>query len=371
MQQRKDSLYMQKCLQLAERGRGAVEPNPMVGAVVVSGGRIVGKGWHRMFGGPHAEVEALNDAGAQSAGATLYVSLEPCNHYGKTPPCTQAIIDAGIRKVVIGMPDPNPDVTGSGSQRLRDAGLTVVENVERPRCEALNEVFCVNVMEKRPFILLKIAQTLDGYIAASKGTSHWITSEESREEVHRLRSLYDAVLVGAETVRKDNPALTVRHTEGRQPLRIVLTRSWKIPPTATVFRDGGESRTIVITSRKSARAHAELIAMLRGRGIRVLEAATDTQEYASLKSAMQILFVELGVRSILVEGGAEIFSSFLRAGLADRIDLFTAPKIIGRGVAAFSSLRPLHLADAYLYRVEEVMRMGSDIYSILRRGAEG
>jgi diaminohydroxyphosphoribosylaminopyrimidine deaminase/5-amino-6-(5-phosphoribosylamino)uracil reductase len=370
MQQKKDSLYMQKCLQLAERGRGSVEPNPLVGAVVVSGGRIVGKGWHRAFGGPHAEVEALRDAGPDAADATLYVSLEPCNHYGKTPPCTQAIIDARIRKVVIGMPDPNPDVAGKGSRRLRDAGLTVVEDVERARCEALNEVFSVNVVEKRPFILLKIAQTLDGYIAALKGTSHWITSEESRAEVHRLRSLYDAVLVGAETIRKDNPALTVRLIEGRQPLRIVLTRSWKIPPTAAVLRDGGESRTVIVTSKKSARAHAEIITRLRGRGIRVLEAATDTLEYASLMSTMQMLFVEQGVRSILVEGGAEVFSSFLRAGLADRIDLFTAPKIIGQGIAAFSSLRPLHLADAYRFGVEEVMRIGSDVYTILRRGKE-
>ncbi|MBE0645164.1 MAG: bifunctional diaminohydroxyphosphoribosylaminopyrimidine deaminase/5-amino-6-(5-phosphoribosylamino)uracil reductase RibD [Bacteroidetes bacterium] len=370
MHEKKDSLYMQKSLQLAERGRGNVEPNPMVGAVVVSGGRIVGKGWHRMYGEPHAEVEALSDAGVQARGATLYVSLEPCNHYGKTPPCTQAIIDAGIRKVVIGMPDPNPDVAGRGAKRLRDAGLTVVEDVERARCEALNEVFIVNVTEKRPFILLKIAQTLDGYIAAQKGTSHWITSEESRVEVHRLRSLYDAVLVGAETVRKDNPSLTVRHVDGRQPQRILLTRSWNVSPAAAIFRDGGEDRTIVVTSKKSARTHAEFIGKLRKRGIRVIEVTTDTLEYASLKSALQVLFEEHSIRSILVEGGAEVFSAFVRARIADRIDIFTAPKIIGQGRGAFSGLRPLHLTDAYRYRVEDVLRMGSDVYTILRPDKE-
>ncbi|MFZ1731190.1 MAG: bifunctional diaminohydroxyphosphoribosylaminopyrimidine deaminase/5-amino-6-(5-phosphoribosylamino)uracil reductase RibD [Bacteroidota bacterium] len=370
MQQKKDSLYMLKCLQLAERGRGTVEPNPMVGSVVVAGGRIVGKGWHRAFGGPHAEVDALADAGAAAKGATLYVSLEPCNHYGKTPPCTQAIIDAGIRKVIIGMPDPNPDVAGRGAQRLRDTGITVIEDVERERCEALNEVFIVNAVEKRPFIILKIAQTLDGYIAAMKGTSHWITSEESREEVHRLRSLYDAVLVGAETVRKDNPSLTVRHVEGRQPQRIILTRSWNLPPAASVFRDGGEDRTIVITSRKSAKTHAEFIGKLQKRGVRVIDVTTDTLEYASLKSALQVLFDGHGIRSILVEGGAEVFSAFIRARIADRIDIFTAPKIIGQGKGAFSALRPLHLSDAYQYRIEDVLRMGSDIYTILRPAKE-
>lgn len=371
MQQKKDSLYMQKCLQLAERGRGSVEPNPMVGSVIVSGGRIIGKGWHRQFGGPHAEVDALAEAGPQTNGATLYVSLEPCNHYGKTPPCTQAIIDAGIRKVVIGMPDPNPDVAGRGAQRLRDAGVTVVEDVERERCEAMNEVYIVNVVAKRPFIILKIAQTLDGYIAPMKGTSHWITSEESRVEVHRLRSLYDAVLVGAETVRKDNPSLTVRHIEGRQPQRIVLTRSWNLPPGAAVFRDGGEARTIVITSKKSARAHTEFIGRLQKRGVQVIEVTTDTLEYASLKSALQILFDEYAIRSVLVEGGTEVFSAFIRMRIADRIDIFTAPKIIGLGKGAFSALRPMHLTDAYQYRVEDVLRMGTDIYTILRPAKEG
>lgn len=362
----KDSQYMLKCLQLAERGRGQVEPNPMVGAVIVAGGRIVGKGWHRRFGGPHAEVEAIRDAGGQARDATMYVSLEPCNHYGKTPPCTQAVIDAGIRKVVIGMPDPNPDVAGRGAKRLRDAGITVVEDVERERCEALNEVFAVNIVHKRPFVLLKVAQTLDGFIAASKGTSHWITSEASRAEVHRLRTMYDAVLVGAETVRKDNPSLNVRHVEGPAPRRIVLTRSWKLPPTATVLGDGDAARSIVVTSRKAARAHAAEVDKLRARGVSVLEVTTDTQEYASLSSALQILYSEYSIRSILVEGGAEVFSTFLRARLVDRLDVFTAPKLIGQGRGAFSGLRPLHLADAFRFRIEDVMKIGTDVYTILR-----
>jgi len=363
---KKDSQYMLKCLQLAEHGRGEVEPNPMVGCVIVAGGRIIGKGWHQRYGGAHAEVEALRDAGAKARDATLYVSLEPCNHFGKTPSCTESIIDAGVRKVVIGMPDPNPDVAGNGAQRLREAGVTVVEDVERERCEALNEVYIVNTVHQRPFVLLKVAQTLDGHVAALKGSSHWITSEESRKEVHRLRSVYDAVLVGAETVRKDNPSLNVRHVEGRHPHRIILTRSWHLPLSAAVFSDDLADHTIVVTSKKSARSNASLITKLRKRGVRVLDVTTDMMEYASLKSALKQLYDEFGIRSILVEGGAEVFSAFLRARFADRIDIFTAPKIIGQGRAAFSALRPLHLSDAMRFRVEDVLRVGEDVYTILR-----
>ena len=367
---KKDSQYMLKCLQLAERGRGSVEPNPMVGCVIVSGGRIVGKGWHRQYGGAHAEVEALREAGAKAKDATVYVSLEPCNHYGNTPPCTEALIEAGVRKVVIGMPDPNPDVTGGGASRLRDAGITVVEDVERERCESLNEVFRINALKKRPFVILKVAQTLDGYIAAQKGTSHWITSEDSRTEVHRLRSLYDAVLVGAETVRKDNPSLNVRHVNGRHPARIILTRSWNMPLSAAVFSDDLRDRTMIITSKKSARTHADAVSRFRKRGIHILEVTTEPLEFASLTSALATLYADHGLRSILVEGGAEVFSAFLRARLVDRLDVFTAPKIIGQGRAAFSGLRPLHLAVALRFRVEDVLRMGSDIYTVLRPGPE-
>ncbi len=366
----KDIQYMQKCLELAERGRGEVEPNPMVGALVVSGGRIVGKGWHQRYGGPHAEVEALRSAGDRAHGATLYVSLEPCNHYGKTPPCTEAILDAGITKVVIGMPDPNPDVQGGGAARLRAAGLMVVADVERTRCEALNEVWLANTLHQRPFVMLKIAQTLDGFIAASKGSSHWITSEESRTEVHRLRSLYDAVLVGAGTVRKDNPTLTVRHVQGRDPLRIVLTRSWGFPRSTALFSDGKPESTLVVTSVKAAKHHADEVAKLRARGVSVLEVSTDPMEYASLQAAMKALYSEAGVRSILVEGGAEVFSAFVHAGLVDRIDVFTAPIILGHGIGSFSALRPLHLTAAHRFSVEDAQIIGGDTYTVLRNRQE-
>jgi diaminohydroxyphosphoribosylaminopyrimidine deaminase / 5-amino-6-(5-phosphoribosylamino)uracil reductase len=366
----KDSQYMRKCLELAERGRGAVEPNPMVGAIIVSGGRIVGRGWHQRYGGAHAEVEALRSAGDRARGATMYVSLEPCNHFGKTPPCTEAILDAGVAKVVIGMPDPNPAVAGGGAARLRSAGIMVSENVEQQRCEALNEVWLANTLHQRPFVLLKIAQTLDGFIAAAKGNSHWITSEESRIEVHRLRSLYEAVLVGAGTVRKDNPSLTVRHVQGRDPLRVVLTRSWGFPRSTALFTDGSPERTLVVTSVKAAKHHADEVAKFRARGVTVLEVSTDPMEYASLSATLKALYVDVGVRSLLVEGGAEVFSTFVHAGLADRIDVFTAPIVLGQGIGAFSALRPLHLSGAHRYNVEHVQILGGDTYTVLRSRKE-
>jgi diaminohydroxyphosphoribosylaminopyrimidine deaminase / 5-amino-6-(5-phosphoribosylamino)uracil reductase len=365
----KDSMFMKKCLELAERGRGAVAPNPMVGALVVSGGRIVGRGWHQRYGGPHAEVEALRAAGDKARGATMYVTLEPCNHFGKTPPCTEALLEAGISKVVIGMPDPNPEVPGKGAERLRYEGLIVLEGVERALCEAQNEVWLANTLHTRPFVMLKVAQTLDGFIAAGKGNSHWITSEASRVEVHRLRSLYDVVLVGAGTIRKDNPSLTVRHVQGKNPFRVILTRSWKFARSTFVFSDEYRDRSIVLTSAKAARRHAAEIARLREHGVRVMEAATEPMEYASLPSVLKLLYAE-GVRSLLVEGGAEVFSAFVHAGLADRIDVFTAPIILGHGIGGFSALKPLHLSGAHRFRVESTHIIGGDTYTVLRKGQE-
>jgi len=366
MSSAKDRNYMSKCLELAERGRGFVEPNPMVGAVIVSDARIVGRGWHQRYGAAHAEVEAIRNAGERARGGTLYVSLEPCNHFGKTPPCTRAILEAGIAKVVIGMPDPNPDVPGGGAEELRRAGLTVVEHVERVRCEAMNEVWLANVTHARPFILLKIAQSMDGCIAALKGTSHWMTSPESRSEVHRLRSIYDAVLVGANTVRKDNPRLTVREVRGRDPLRIILTRSWNFQRSATVLTDAHPERTLLVTSRKAADTHQAQIERLRKRGIRVIAVSTDSLEKASLHAALKLLFEDIGIRSILVEGGAEVYSSFIAAGFLDRIDVFTAPLVLGQGIGAFSALRPLHLSGAYGFQIEHTQVMGDDTYTIYR-----
>jgi diaminohydroxyphosphoribosylaminopyrimidine deaminase/5-amino-6-(5-phosphoribosylamino)uracil reductase len=363
----KDEQYMLKALGLAERGLGSVAPNPMVGCVIVHQGRIVGRGWHREFGGPHAEVDALQSAGDQARGGTMYVTLEPCNHYGKTPPCTDAILDSGIRRVVIGMPDPNPDVRGGGADRLEQAGLLVVRDVLREACEDLNEVYLANVQRQRPFIMLKIAQTLDGFIAPAKGVARWITSEESRTEVHRLRARYDAVLIGANTVRKDNPQLTVRHIEGPQPYRVVLARNLAFPPKMALFSDEFRERTIIVASHKSCKAQPDEIRKIERAGVTVLPVTTAAGERASMSSAVQKLYEQLNIRSILVEGGAEVFSAFLGAGMTDRIDLFTAPKIIGEGMPAFSGLKARHMSDAVQFSVRAVMEMGGDTYTVLRQ----
>lgn len=367
MHNAKDEQYMLKALLLAERGLGGVAPNPMVGCIVVNQGRIVGKGWHRQFGGDHAEVDALQSAGVLAKGGTMYVTLEPCNHTGHTPPCTEAILASGVRRVVIGMPDPNPDVCGGGADRLEKAGLLVVRNVLREDCQDLNEVYLANVVHKRPFVMLKIAQTLDGFIAPAKGIARWITSEESRTEVHRLRARYDAVLVGANTVRKDNPQLSVRHLEGRQPYRIVLARNLAFPPKMALFSDEFRDRTVVVTSHKAAKAQLSEVQRLERAGVTVLTATTAAGERASLPSTLQRLNEQLSIRSILVEGGAEIFSAFLGSDLTDRIDLFTAPKIIGEGMPAFSGLKARHISDAVQFTVRAVMEMGGDTYTVLRQ----
>ncbi|HOJ03935.1 MAG TPA: bifunctional diaminohydroxyphosphoribosylaminopyrimidine deaminase/5-amino-6-(5-phosphoribosylamino)uracil reductase RibD [Bacteroidota bacterium] len=362
----RDVQYMRECIDLARRGKGAVEPNPMVGALLVRDGRVVGRSWHKRFGGAHAEVEALRQAGDRARGATLYVSLEPCNHVGKTPPCTRAILEAGVDTVIIGMPDPNPDVEGNGAAVLRAAGVRVIEHVERVACEALNEVWLANTTHRRPFIRLKIAQTLDGFIAAQKGATQWITGEAARVEVHRQRADSQAVLIGAGTLRKDNPALTVRHVEGHSPLRVILTRSWQLPRASTVLTDAHTDRTVLITSSRARRKHAEEIARYERRGIRVFDVATNAQEYAALPAVTRLLHDVLGVRSMMVEGGAELFSAFLKAGLCDRLDCFTAPMVLGAGTAAFSSLRPVHISGAYRFHIEEARMLGEDLHTVLR-----
>ncbi len=366
MHTQRDSMYMQKCLDLAERGRGRVEANPMVGCIVVNGGRIVGKGWHREFGQAHAEIHCLRNAGEKARGGVLYVSLEPCDHYGKTPPCTSAIIDAGIRRVVIGMRDPNPDVSGHGADRLIEAGIQVVLGVERQLCEQLNETWIVNVTKKRPFVSLKIAQTLDGFIAPAKGRSRWITSDESRRIVHELRAGSDAVLIGAETLRKDNPELTVRHVEGDNPWRIVLARKLDFSPKLKLFSDAEKARTIVITSRNAFRSQPMQTDMLRSLGIEVLPVTAIRDRQASLSAVLRLLFNRFNIRSVMVEGGAGIFSSFIKQRLTDRLDVFIAPKIIGAGSTAFSELTPMHISDSYIYSFASTALSGGDVHAILR-----
>ncbi len=311
--------FMRLCLRLALNGRGYVSPNPLVGAVIVKEGRIIAKGYHPAFGKPHAEAIAIEKAGESAKGSTLYVNLEPCCHYGKTPPCTKAIINAGIKRVVVAMRDPNPLVDGKGIEELRSNGIEVVVGVLEEEARKLNEAYIKFITTKLPFVVLKMAQSLDGKIATSKGESKWITGEKARDLVHQLRATYDAVLVGAQTVLTDDPGLKA-YGKGRNPMRIVIDGRGKVPPSAKVFEE--DAPRIVLTSQASSLKWRK---ELERKGVEVLIAG---EERVEIDQALRLLG-ERNISSILVEGGGETSASFLEAGAVDKILFFIAPKIIG------------------------------------------
>jgi diaminohydroxyphosphoribosylaminopyrimidine deaminase/5-amino-6-(5-phosphoribosylamino)uracil reductase len=294
-----DSRMMQRCLELARRALGRTSPNPLVGAVVVKDGEIVGEGFHPRAGEPHAEVFALRAAGEKAKGATIYVSLEPCNHYGRTPPCSEGLIAAGVSKVVVGMVDPNPLVAGGGIARLRDAGIEVVVGVEEAACQKLNEGFIHRIVYKRPLGILKYAMTLDGKIAASSGHSAWVTNQDARSEVHQLRAACDAVIVGGNTLRKDNPRLT-SHQEGmHNPLRVVMSRQLNLPQNAYLW-DTKEAPTLVLTEVGTA---PDFQKFLGAKGVEVVElpSLTPNQAIAHL--------YDRGFCSVLWECGGTLAAS--------------------------------------------------------------
>lgn len=316
--------YMQQALQIAAYAAGRTSPNPLVGAVIVKDGRVVGQGWHRKAGTEHAEIHALRQAGELAAGATIYVTLEPCSHYGRTGPCSKALIDAGIKRVVIAMLDPNPLVAGKGVAMLKAAGIEVETGLLQEQAERLNEVFLKWIMTKMPFAVMKTAMTLDGKIATAAGNSKWISNEVSRRRVHELRDVYDGILVGIGTVLADDPALTTRlaSQSGKNPLRIVVDSRARTPLTAKVVTDGQAETLIAVT----VAAEAAKVEALRQAGVEVL-VVNDGQQ-VDLKQ----LFCRLGERgicSIFVEGGALINYSLLKAGLIDKVYSFIAPKMVG------------------------------------------
>jgi diaminohydroxyphosphoribosylaminopyrimidine deaminase/5-amino-6-(5-phosphoribosylamino)uracil reductase len=321
-----DETYMRMAIDLAEQGRGWTSPNPMVGAVIVKDGKVVGKGFHQAAGGPHGEIHALNDAGEKARGATLYVTLEPCNHTGRTPPCTQAILKGGIKRVVAGMKDPNPQVTGGGLAFLKSQGLDVSAGICEDECRRLNEIFIKYVTTSLPFVILKCAATLDGRIATRTGDSKWITNPLSRQFAHELRHTVDAIMVGVGTVLKDNPQLTTR-LEGRKgsdPIRIVLDTHLSISPNARLLHLASDSDTLIVTSSAPP---AEKKRMLERPGVRFL-ALDDAEGQIDLTALVRELG-RMGVASLLIEGGSRVNGSALRAGIVDKIYIFYAPKIYG------------------------------------------
>lgn len=320
-----DRKYMDMALKLAERGLGHVNPNPMVGAVIVKDGKVIAEGWHRKYGGLHAERDALASCRENTAGATMYVTLEPCCHFGKQPPCTSAIIEAGIAKVVVAMRDPNPMVAGRGMEILRGSGIEVMSGLFEERARYLNRIFIKYITEHRPWVVMKYAMTMDGRIASVSGDSKWISCEESRRLVHEMRGRYMGILAGKGTVMADDPMLNCRIEGMRQPVRIIADSQATIPESSAVVRTAGEYRTILAHTHA---APSEKLEVLRGYGMETMECPS-TPDGKTDMGAMLEKLGEAGLDSVLVEGGAEIGWSMASRDLADEYFIFIAPKIIG------------------------------------------
>ena len=319
----KDIEYMKMALELAKKGRGRTNPNPMVGAVIVKEGRIIGQGYHERCGEGHAEVNAFASCTEDPAGADMYVTLEPCSHYGKTPPCADLVIKKKIKKVYIGSLDPNPLVAGRGVRKLEEAGIEVESGILDDEVRKLNEIFMHYIKDKNPFVLLKFAMSLDGKIATGTGQSQWISCEKSREQVHLLRNQYMAIMVGIGTVLADDPSLTCRMDGGRNPIRIIADSHLKIPLDAKVLKDQAEAKTIIVT----ADGNEERKAALEQMGIEVLR-CKGTDGEVDINVLMSILG-KRGIDSVLVEGGGILNDAVLRSGEADKVMCFVAPMLIG------------------------------------------
>jgi diaminohydroxyphosphoribosylaminopyrimidine deaminase/5-amino-6-(5-phosphoribosylamino)uracil reductase len=318
-----DRQMMQRCLELAQRALGQTAPNPLVGAVVVQGNQIVGEGWHPGAGQPHAEVFALRAAGDRAQGATLYVNLEPCNHYGRTPPCSEAVIQAGIARAIVGMVDPNPLVSGAGIARLRQAGIEVTVGIEAEACQELNAPFVYRIQHQRPLGILKYAMTLDGKIATATGHSAWVTGTTARSWVHQLRVGCDAVVIGGNTVRQDNPLLTSHQPDKHNPLRVVMSRTLDLPIDAQLWQTD-VAPTLVFTA---AGVQPPVQQLLKQRGVEVVELPELTP------AAAMSYFADRSFLSVLWECGGTLAAQAIADGAVQKICAFIAPKIIGGATA--------------------------------------
>jgi diaminohydroxyphosphoribosylaminopyrimidine deaminase / 5-amino-6-(5-phosphoribosylamino)uracil reductase len=348
-----DRQMIRRCVELAKQGWGKTAPNPLVGAVIVKDGEVIGEGFHPGVGQPHAEVFALREAGDKATGATIYVSLEPCNHYGRTPPCAAALVAAGVAKVVVGMVDPNPLVAGGGIKTLEHAGIEVIVGVETALCEELNEGFIQRIVHHRPLGILKYAMTLDGKIATDSGHSKWVSSETSRQYVHHLRAGCDAVIIGGNTLRRDNPYLTSHDLAASNPLRVVMTQNLDLPAEAILW-DTSMAKTLVVTQ---AGANPALRDLLIDRGVEVLEFDT-----LSPKLVMQNLF-DRGFLSVLWECGGTLAASAIADGAIQKVIAFVAPKIVG-GISAPSPVGDMNIrsmSDALVLERVSYQQIGTDL----------
>ncbi len=357
---KRDEQYMHMALRLAAKAKGRTSPNPMVGAVVVKDGRVISRGYHRKAGEPHAEAIALKKAGRTARGATLYVTLEPCSHTKKrTPPCTPLVIQSGVKRVVVGMVDPNPHVSGGGIKAIKTAGIEVVTGVLEAEARKLNEAFIKHVTTKKlPFVTLKIAQTLDGKIATSSGESRWITGEKARQAGHRLRDECDAILVGINTVLKDNPSLTTRIPKGRDPVRVVVDSSLRIPFDAKILTQKSNAKTIVATLPGASK---NKIKKLQDAGAQALT-VKGAHGRVDLRDLMKKLGKQ-GIMSVVIEGGAEINAAALKGGLVDKVVMFLAPLLMTgtNSLCSIGGSSPAKLRQALKLRNVSAKFIGEDL----------
>ena len=364
-----DEMYMKMALELAEKGAGQVSPNPMVGAVIVKEGRVIGQGWHQKYGGPHAERNALADCRESPEGAVMYVTLEPCCHHGHQPPCTDAILEAGIRRVVSGCKDPNPLVGGKGIRLLRDHGVEVTEGVLEEECRALNRVFFHFIRTKRPYVTMKYAMTMDGKIAAFTGASRWITGEEARAHVHLQRSRNRGIMAGIGTVLADDPLLTCRMDGGQNPVRIICDSHLRLPLDSRIATTAGDVPTILAVCSEPmqpsdtdrADTLEERIKPYLEKGCRVLT-LPERDGHIDLEQLMDALGRE-GIDSILLEGGGTLNWSMLKAGLVHRLQLYLAPLILG-GETAKTPVEGQGCpspAEGFFLQNSRITRLGQDL----------
>lgn len=360
-----DEVYMKRALELAAKGAGRTNPNPLVGAVLVKDGEIVGEGYHEVYGGAHAEVNAIRDAGQRAEGATLYVTLEPCCHYGKTPPCAEAVIKAAIRRVVVAMEDPNPIVKGKGMARLREAGIEVECGLMEDEARELNEIYIKYITTHLPFVILKAAMSLDGKICTFTGDSKWISSEVSRTHAHIVRNRVSAIMVGINTVTADNPHLTTRIENGRDARPVIVDSSASIPLSTNVL--SGNGPIVAVTDM----APAEKVAALENRGVQVIRTGSDENGMVDLEELMRSLG-EMGIDSVLLEGGGSLNWSAVKKGIVDKFMFFVAPMVIG----GKSALTPVEgegfdkVSEALRLKDVKLSRSGEDILieAYLERG---
>ena len=343
---------MVSVIKLAEEGKGITSPNPMVGCIIIKRGKIVARGCHKKAGTQHAEVLAINEAGKKALNATMYVNLEPCSHWGRTPPCTQKILEAGVREVIIGMRDPNPLVNGYGE--LKSRGVKVKVGVMEEEAKKLNEAYIKFMKSKTPFVILKMAVSVDGRIATSSGSSRYITGKEARSYVHRLRTEVDAVMVGVNTVIRDNPQLTPRLVKGKDPLKIVVDSTLCIPKNCNLMAE--PSKLIIATTNKAPKNN---LRRLQEKGVNVL-IIKSTKGMVDLKELMKEL-AKCGITSLMIEGGSRLNSSAIKGGIVDKVLVFTAPKIIGNGISAIGDLGIREIGNAILLKKTTCSKIGRDL----------